>query len=363
MNEKCNLFCKLKKRLLGDLLLSGSFVKKEDVEKALEEQKKTNKLIGELLIELGAISKEELNIVLHFQEDLSNPHKALKFATGLRKKLGELLIGLRRITEQELEEALALQKNTGKKIGEILIEKGIISKKELEAVLLFQKTQEEKTIHKRLKLGELLVSLGIITRDQLNQALKIQTLHPEKRLGEILFELGYVTKEDIEKGLTLQQKLATVALSTLITFSTSFFVNELQAQEPGNAITKGRVRIVAEVKSYAKLNLAKQIGEIVISERDIATKTKEIKNATTIDLKTNTNAIFVVFEGFSDGLIEEVEVYGFGESVKLGPNGGMVLIKSPAKTMKFDLSYRLKLSDNARNGTYAWPFSISVSTF
>lgn len=58
----------------------------------MKHKKKTNKLIGELLIDLGALSTEELNIVLQFQEDLSNPKEAIKFACGLRKKIGRASI-------------------------------------------------------------------------------------------------------------------------------------------------------------------------------------------------------------------------------------------------------------------------------
>lgn len=229
--------------------------------------------------------------------------------------------------------------------------------------MLFQKTQEEKRLPKKLKLGELLISLGIITQEQLNHALNIQSLYPEKRLGEILVQLGYITENDIEKGLTLQQKLANIALSTVITFASSFYVNELSAQDKPISSTKGKLQIIAEVKSYAKLNLTKQLSELIISERDIATKIKEIKNATSFEIKTNTNAVFIVFDGIGDGIIEEVEIFGFGETVKIGPNGGMVFIKNPAKSMKFDLSYKIKLSNNVRHGTYAWPYSVSVTTY
>lgn len=362
-SKSCELFCMIKKRLLGDLLLTGSFISKQDLEIALSKQKETNKLIGELLVEIGAISKEELNLVLQFQEDLSNPERAIKFAVGLRKKLGELLLEAGKITETQLNEALKIQNETNQKIGEILISKGFITEKELKAVLLFQKTQEEKEIPKKLKLGELLVNLGIITNEQLEQALKVQSLYPEKRLGEILIELGFAKDEDIKRGLTLQQKLARIALSTLITFSSTFFVNEVVAKEVSPPSTKGKIQIIAEVKSFAKINLTKQINEFVITENTLSRKILEINNATSLDLKTNTNSIFVVFEGFGDGVIEEVEIYGFGEAVKIGPNGGMVFIKNPAKLMHFDLSYKFKINENARIGTYVWPYTISVTTY
>ncbi|MCX7770914.1 MAG: hypothetical protein N2202_07515 [Proteobacteria bacterium] len=363
-NQSCGLLFKLKKRLLGELLIVGKFIEKSTLEKALERQKNNNKLLGELLIELGALSQEELKIVLKFQEDLSNPTEAIKFAGGLRKKFGELLLEVGRITENQLEEALSIQKLTGKKIGEILIEKGYINYEELKAILLFQKTQEHRDIPKKFKLGELLVNLNIITKEQLEHALDVQKLEPEKKLGEILIQLGYAKNEDIQKGLTLQQKLATIALSTLITFSSTFFVNEVSANELGSSQqSKGRVQITAEVKSFAKLNLIKQIPDLIITETHLSKGYVELNNATSLEIRTNTKAIFIVFEGFGDGIIEEVEINGFDEPVKIGPNGGMILIKNLPKSIQYNLSYRLKISQYTRIGTYAWPYSISVSTY
>jgi hypothetical protein len=360
--DRCNLFCKIKKRLLGELLLAGSFVKKEEIERAIEKQKRNNRLIGELLVELGALSNEELNLVLKFQEDLSNPHRALRFATGLRKRLGELLIEAGRLTEKDLQEALELQRRTNRRLGEILTEKGFLNEKELKALLLFQKTQE-RDIPEKIKLGELLVSLGIITREQLNEALNIQTLHPEKRIGEILVDLGYATEKDIQKCLTLQQKLATIALSTILVFSNIFYINDLSASDVPAPSTSGKVQIVAEVKSFVKLNLIKQTGALVISEGDIASKTKDLKDATTFEIKTNSRGVLIIFEGFGDGIVDEVEIYGFGETVKIGSGGGMVYIKQPARIMQFNLSYRFRLNENAKPGTYAWPYSLSVSAY
>lgn len=362
--QSCGLLCRLKKRLLGELLIAGKFVEKSQLEKALEHQKQTNKLLGELLVELGALTQEELKIVLNFQEELSNPAEAIKFAGGLRKKFGELLLEAGKITESQLDEALTYQKITGKRIGEILVERGLINKEELNAILLFQKAQEEKDIPKKYKLGQLLVSLNIITENQLEHALHIQRLNPDKKLGEILVELGFAKSEDVEKGLTIQQKLATIALSTLITFSSSFFVNEVIAKDLSNyQQSKGRVQITAEVKSFAKLNLINQIKDLIITENHISKGYLEMNNATSIEIKTNTNTLFVVFEGFGDGVIEEVEIFGFGEPVKIGPNGGMILIKNIPKLMQYNLSYKLKINEKARIGTYAWPYSISVNTY
>lgn len=55
-----------------------------------------------------------------------------------RRKIGELLLEAGIITRQQLDEALQIQKKTGKKIGEILVEKGYVTEDEILEVLEFQ---------------------------------------------------------------------------------------------------------------------------------------------------------------------------------------------------------------------------------
>lgn len=58
--------------------------------------------------------------------------------TTNKLKLGQLLVYTGRITESQLEEALNIQKESGKKLGEILIEKNYITEDEIIQVLEFQ---------------------------------------------------------------------------------------------------------------------------------------------------------------------------------------------------------------------------------
>ncbi|WAM37048.1 GspE/PulE family protein [Caldicellulosiruptor acetigenus] len=55
-----------------------------------------------------------------------------------KRKIGELLLEAGIITTKQLEEALQIQKKTGKKIGEILVEKGYVTEDEILEVLEFQ---------------------------------------------------------------------------------------------------------------------------------------------------------------------------------------------------------------------------------
>jgi len=52
------------KRPLGRILLDGSFIGPEALDAALEEQMRTNKLLGDILVDFGALNRAELESVL-----------------------------------------------------------------------------------------------------------------------------------------------------------------------------------------------------------------------------------------------------------------------------------------------------------
>lgn len=74
--------------------------------------------IGEVLVEKGLITEEEI-----------------KKALGVQKKLGEILIEKGLITEEEIKKALEVQK----KLGEILIDEGKVMPNKLESIIEQQK--------------------------------------------------------------------------------------------------------------------------------------------------------------------------------------------------------------------------------
>lgn len=55
-----------------------------------------------------------------------------------KMKLGDLLVSVGKITEQQLNEALKVQKMSGRKLGEILVEKGYVTEMDIIQVLEFQ---------------------------------------------------------------------------------------------------------------------------------------------------------------------------------------------------------------------------------
>lgn len=202
---------------IGRILLDSGFVSHHDIERALEEQRNTNELLGQVLVRMGILDPTDLKAALSVQEYLHEPKDAVKIAAGTRKMLGELLVHAGHITNPQLEHALAEQKGSGEKLGEVLVRLGLLTSRQLDAVLDFQRNQDSKERpHGPLRLGEILVSKGYISRDHLDDALFKQTLS-NKKLGDVLIEEGYAQPHHIKHGVRLQHMLLAAALAALLT--------------------------------------------------------------------------------------------------------------------------------------------------
>lgn len=121
----------------------------------------------------------------------------------ISRKLGEILIESGLVTEQQLLAALSMQESNKKPLGEILIEQGYIPKEQLEAALAKQYGS---------KLGEILINAKVINFEQLQNAMNIQQ-RTVRALGEILIELGNVSEEDLRNAQAKQYNLDKIILS------------------------------------------------------------------------------------------------------------------------------------------------------
>ena len=120
-----------------------------------------------------------------------------KGAVAAKPLIGELLVQEGLISKDQLNDAIAHLK--GKRshvpLGEIFVEKRFLSRPELQSVL--------KKHKKRLYLGELLVNLGHLTQEEVENALQIQKIE-RKKLGQVLIEGGYLTEANLINILSTQ---------------------------------------------------------------------------------------------------------------------------------------------------------------
>lgn len=117
---------------LGDILLKAKRVTSRQLDRALEEQKRTNERLGEVLVRFGLITATELDAVLNWQQD------SAKSPAAVRMMLGEILVATDVISRSQLEKALNKQQLTKQQIGEILIDAGYVKPNQILEALRIQ---------------------------------------------------------------------------------------------------------------------------------------------------------------------------------------------------------------------------------
>lgn len=219
-------------RQLGEILLSLHAVSRWQLSQALELQSQRPEKIGHLLVELGYTSRGKVEQALSNQV-VGDCHSV---CCRHRRSLGELLLQSNLVTPEQLKQALMVQKQSHEYLGEILIRQGILTEEELEdllaaqMILAYQDAEHtEHTEHSQLhvskplqpvqrRLGEILVDTHQLTSAQLQAAVEQQSNESHRRLGEILLEKGLVPLKELLRALRLQQRLATLAMSTFTGF-------------------------------------------------------------------------------------------------------------------------------------------------
>lgn len=349
------------RRLLGEVLLDGSFVSPGDLQDAIQRQRKTNAQLGSILVEMGVLNAADIEAVLSVQRVFASPQDTIKAAAGERELLGELLIQAKRLTPESLNGALEEHRHTGEKLGRVLVRNDVLTKSELNAVLAFQRRQgARKSARSPLRLGEILIRTGAIPALKLQEALRHQKLSG-KKIGIILVESGYIKPEQLEHGMGLQQKLITAGLIGLLTFAS---VSQARAIDlpPSRTRAKIQASTTPEVRSHGDIKIIRQVHEIVVSNTDIDRGYIDFPAASLIEVKgSSPTGNFLTCEGMK-WPFHEAQVAGLAGELRISGGSGRI----PHPTLQGgtirELSYHFLLMKNAEPGTYAWPLRISAET-
>ena len=135
-------------RQLGELLVDEQLLTPTELEIALEEQRRTGRLLGQIVVDHGFVSAFSLARVLSAQhgvqvQAVSEPEPepepldsaaAAPAAQVTWQPLGKLLLAKGLVNEGELEEALEEQRRD-RRLGEILVERGVLTGAELARAL------------------------------------------------------------------------------------------------------------------------------------------------------------------------------------------------------------------------------------
>jgi hypothetical protein len=137
-------------RPLGELLVERGFVVSSELDAALAEQEQTGKKLGEILVARGAITGGQLTRVLVEQAglrlesaepepaDVATPSEQAGHAGPPWRPLGRVLVERGALGETELQEALRIQRESGRRLGEILVERGYVTSQALVAAVIEQ---------------------------------------------------------------------------------------------------------------------------------------------------------------------------------------------------------------------------------
>jgi hypothetical protein len=130
-------------RQLGALLQEEGLVSDAELELALDEQRRTGRLLGQIIVDRGYMSAFSLARVLSAQHGLhlhervepeQGPAQPSPDAPAGWRPLGRLLVEKGLITQTQLAEALLAQRDD-QRLGELLVERSLISGGELARAL------------------------------------------------------------------------------------------------------------------------------------------------------------------------------------------------------------------------------------
>jgi hypothetical protein len=146
--------------LLGSILLQAGVISPESLARALQLHASSHLALGQCLIQLGAASPEQIASAVAYQDRLREDERATRpetargqaqlemqlsakqrgFVQSMHAQvLGEVLIRLGTITREQLERALQVQRAASVHIGEALVEIGVASWDQIRKGLEVQK--------------------------------------------------------------------------------------------------------------------------------------------------------------------------------------------------------------------------------
>ncbi|HEX7510098.1 MAG TPA: ATPase, T2SS/T4P/T4SS family [Chitinivibrionales bacterium] len=116
-----------RRKKLGEILIAQGMITNEQLVEALQVHKRTGVSLGTVLVKLGYLSEDELTSVLGAQIQLDQ-----------KKRIGEVLIDQGLISAEQLDAGLEEQKKSKLQLGKCLVKLGFISEDKLVDVLSAQ---------------------------------------------------------------------------------------------------------------------------------------------------------------------------------------------------------------------------------
>lgn len=175
---------------IGDQLVREGIIDAQQLERAVEEQKRTGKLMGKILVELGLV-KEELLV-----EFLKRQMRARDF-----RRLGDILVEEGKVTQAQLDATLEMSQRSGQKLGSVLVKKGFLEEQTLVEILSAKLDVASVNLQKTEVAGSVISILPedicrlfkVIPMGLVGQKLQIAMVDPSdlKAIDIIRFKTGH----------------------------------------------------------------------------------------------------------------------------------------------------------------------------
>jgi len=141
---------------IGELLQATERITPSQLEQALEEQRRSSRKLGDILIENGLLSPVERDVLLEFQR-----RQASASPETDKLYIGRILVATGQITRSHLAEALAWQAEHGGRLGEALVAAGRATHEQVTRGL---------TLQRKLVVAALIAALSLASAPAVQDA-------------------------------------------------------------------------------------------------------------------------------------------------------------------------------------------------
>ncbi len=226
-------FAEDRSRRVGDLFVEKGLITKEQLDEALRMQKETGERLGEIVVGAFGVPRLELASVLAEQwaaNDLSRAgderaaqpeppstsvatsHEAPSLAPRpdeplLRRPIGEIFVERGFISDEQLQAAVEMQRKTGQRLGEVLVEQGALSRLDLASALADQWANLQQSAPPPVRLDEVpaaAVAAGTEASSPSHEAVAALAA----RLAELEQAVGSVARKSELEALASELRIA-----------------------------------------------------------------------------------------------------------------------------------------------------------
>lgn len=158
---------------LGDLLAMSGIISEMDLLECREIEIAKEKVLSQILLEQGLVTREQMEIIVQVQGLISNQDiKPFMAVSVLRRTLKQNVNIFQAVSDlKEIEKNIAAATSKEQtKIGELLVCSGCLSRDDLQAALAKQVADDG------IKLGRILLQMNAVTEKALFNALRLQSL-------------------------------------------------------------------------------------------------------------------------------------------------------------------------------------------